>query len=314
MTLSSEFAFEGFRLLKKKPWLFMAWGLAYVLLAVAISAAMIGPFIQLIDHAKSLEAGSQSGKPDIKTVLDFYAAFLPILALAAPLGLIVGAMFRAAVFRAILAPKDKGLFYFKLGGDELRQLVVMLAVSIISALLFLAVSLGAGLLIAATVAATSMLTSLAKGLIIALVSIVVVCAALFFIFTFMVRISLAGAQTFATKEIRIFESVNLTQGNAWNLFVGYFIIFVIAFGIGIVLSIVRLGATLSGVSAFSSMNTATLEAMAKGHMPADMSVFGLPLALVALYFIVQCIVGIVISASYYAASMAAYKELTAEEA
>ena len=304
MTLSSEFAFEGFRLLKKKPWLFMAWGLAYVLLAVAISAAMNGPFIQLIDHAKSLEAGSQSGKPDIKTVLDFYAAFLPILALAAPLGLIVGAMFRAAVFRAILAPKDKGLFYFKLGGDELRQLVVMLAVSIISALLFLAVSLGAGLLIAATVAATSMLTSLAKGLIIALVSIVVVCAALFFIFTFMVRISLAGAQTFATKEIRIFESVNLTQGNAWNLFVG----------IGIVLSIVRLGATLSGVSAFSSMNTATLEAMAKGHMPADMSVFGLPLALVALYFIVQCIVGIVISASYYAASMAAYKELTAEKA
>ena len=130
----------------------------------------------------------------------------------------------------------------------------------------------------------------------------------------MVRISLAGAQTFATKEIRIFESVNLTQGNAWNLFVGYFIIFVIAFGIGIVLSIVRLGATLSGVSAFSSMNTATLEAMAKGHMPADMSVFGLPLALVALYFIVQCIVGIVISASYYAASMAAYKELTAEKA
>ena len=112
MTLSSEFAFEGFRLFKKKPWLFVAWGLSYVLIVVAVIAAMIGPIMQFVQHAKDFESASQSAKPDFKVILDFYASLMPVMAIAAPIGLIGAAMFRTAVFRAESEPNNKGLLYF----------------------------------------------------------------------------------------------------------------------------------------------------------------------------------------------------------
>lgn len=307
MNLNTEFAFEGFRLAKKKPGLIAAWSVIILLLSVIVIGVLFSAFMPLIMSLKELETSTPS---DPKAALAIMSSLAPVIGLAMPLGLVIGAVMRCAVFRALEQSKPKFWGYLGFGADELRQMVLMIAVGLVIGGFWLLLLLGGGLVIGLTVAATSGLIDMAKGMIIGLVSLITVLAGFFVLFAFMVRISLASAQTYATKKIMIFDSLRLTKGNAWNLFVGYFIIFVISIVMAIFMAVFRVMGMGFGMVSLSSFDEQTFKSITQGHMPADLSPFYAAGIFLVIYLLIHIVVNVVTYAAYYAAPMAAYKELS----
>src|SRR6202043_1082431 len=112
---------EGFRLTREHPRAILFWAAAHLIISTAMNAAMISIFG---DRLGALEAGATTRDPNV--ALEAMSKLLPLYLLVIPYGLILLAIFPAAVFRMVLRPNDKGLGFLKLGDDELRLIAVSL--------------------------------------------------------------------------------------------------------------------------------------------------------------------------------------------
>ena len=192
---------EGFRVIGRYPAALAIWALFYVALFVVAFGALaltVGPaFMSAAQH--------QGGAP---AFAEMYKRIGVVALIVGPIVLLGSVTLNAAVFRAVLRPQDKRFGFLRIGGDELRMFVVMLALFVVFALLyFSSVFVGFALL---SGGGRNLIAGLIYGLIV------------FGLFIFLaVKFSLALVITFAEKKIRIVDSWAVTDGHFWSLLATY---------------------------------------------------------------------------------------------
>ncbi|MBI5942082.1 MAG: hypothetical protein HY859_16825 [Caulobacterales bacterium] len=113
-------AFEGVRVVSRKPVTVVVWGAAFL----AIFAAFFGPLIPLVrSHDAIVE----------KVGANPWVMMLAV----APFALFLATVLGAAVYRSVLRPEQSRFAYLRLGADEARLAVFFLALITCTGLLFL---------------------------------------------------------------------------------------------------------------------------------------------------------------------------------
>jgi len=253
----------------------------------------------------------------LRIVRSFFGLFL----LIQPLGLFISAIFINAVYRPILRPDDKGLFYLKIGGDEWRLFLLFLAWIGVAILGYLAlivagiliVVVGAiiyGMVAAGAGGASAAGSSLAGRLIGVAVVLGIFCALIWLA----VRFSLAAPMTFAQKRVRVFGSWRVTKGRFWSLLGCYVLAWIFGLLIGLVGWIVTLcvGAVITGdwttVSSVTVNPRAAMMASGIGALTHIFTIAGI------VQILLSSLIAAVSRVIMYAPMAAAYRDLAAPEA
>jgi hypothetical protein len=203
---ATEAAFEGFRVVRRKPMAVIFWALFYMLIMVAALALIGGSLIGLMGMAEELEATSPTSPEAFMPIL---ASYMAILAVVLPVSLVASAMIYAAVARAVLRPAESAFGYLRLGMDEVRVLVVSLVLFVV----FMALTALLGGIVGVAIAVTAAAEAPALWLLVVLL----VLAAIAVCIWLAVRLSLAIPITMAERRIAIFDSFALTKGRFWPL-------------------------------------------------------------------------------------------------
>ena len=254
---ASDAAFEGFRLVRRKPVALIAWALLYAVLSLASVFAMsnaIGLMVEWGERAEALESAEPT-QAEVMAVFQGFGEVMLSLAWLLPVSLIVGAMLMAAVARAVLNPRAGGFGYLRLGMDEVRVFVVSLVLCILLFCGWLAVGLLVGVLagIAGATGASWMWLVVVLGGLAGVAAIVWLA----------VRLSLAVPITVAENRFAIFDSFALTKGRFWPLLGMAVIAFVMVLVISLLAMVVTLPLNLmTGLESWSFGSNADPEVMA----------------------------------------------------
>lgn len=210
---ATDAAFEGFRLVRRKPMALVAWTLLYAVLSLASLFAMsnsMGGMIEWAERAEALEnAGAAATPADVMAMFQGFGQVMLGLAWLLPVSLAVGAMLMAAVARAVLNPRAGGFGYLRLGMDELRVFVVTLVLGLLMICAWIALCILIGVL--AGIAGASGANWLW------LVAVIGGLAGVAAIVWLAVRLSLAVPITVAENRFAFFDSWGLTRGRFWPL-------------------------------------------------------------------------------------------------
>ena len=254
---ASDAAFEGFRLVRRKPVALIAWALLYAVLSLASVFAMsnaIGLMVEWGERAEALESAEPT-QAEVMAVFQGFGEVMLSLAWLLPVSLIVGAMLMAAVARAVLNPRAGGFGYLRLGMDEVRVFVVSLVLCILLFCGWLAVGLLVGVLagIAGATGASWMWLVVVLGGLAGVAAIVWLA----------VRLSLAVPITVAVNRFAIFASIALTMRRFWPLLGMAVIAFVMVLVISLLAMVVTLPLNLmTGLESWSFGSNADPEVMA----------------------------------------------------
>ena len=122
----SDTAFEGFRIIRDRPGLILAWTGFYLLSLLAMIV------ILLVPNLGTLAAVEVTGQHrDFSQLL---ARFGPALLVALLVAMIMPIMLVTAIYRTVLNPEDKGFAHLKISTDELRMFLISLLVIFIFAM------------------------------------------------------------------------------------------------------------------------------------------------------------------------------------
>jgi hypothetical protein len=297
MKLSIDFAFAGFDIIKKNPLAVLLWGVAamvFGLLSSVLMIAIAGPAIM------ALQAQGETPTADPSQVFGQLGALAPVWLIMIIIGLLSGAIIQCAVFRSQLRPGDGGFGFMKLGGDEVRQVIVTILYFLAFMVFYVLFAVVFGIL-----AAMTGFLGEARG-----IGIFVIVIAGFATFLYIIsRWSLVLVQSYDERKINIFGSLKLTKGAGWTLFFGYLLL-----GIVLIIAVIIIYAILFGATMGASLGSGgdLVSSLQKMTQP-DMS--SLP-ALFTVSFIIQTLVSGLLSGVVYAlmygASVSAYQTLTAK--
>jgi hypothetical protein len=257
MTLSLDFAFEGFRIVREKPRLILLWGLLFIFgngLATCVLIAMAGPALENLSHFTNAS--------DSKTAMALLGQVLPAYAVVFPVSLVVQSVFTCAVYRSSFGLKNTHLAYLRFGGDEMRQIVVTLAFTVMA----LAIYMGCAALAAMVSVAFASASPAAGTAGLALGLLLAGC-----LFTWITsRLSLCSVQSFDQKTFNLFGSWVLTKGQGWPLIGGYLVtlimmafVFILCLGIFGALAMLCNGGDLTTVTSLMSPDMTSLQAYIK---------------------------------------------------
>jgi len=208
----TEAAFEGFRLVRREPRTIAIWAVFSLVASVALMAAMIAAGFGRVMGAST--QGTMT--PEALT------GFLAGEAIAIGGAILIASIMGAGVYRAVLRPAESPLTRLRLGGDELRLILLSLIMGLVFTGLTIALVIPVVLLgVAIGVAGFAghgggepNAGAMVGIVLVVLLGYLLVFAGLVF---FAVRLSLAGVMTFAERRLRVFESWRLTKGRFWRL-------------------------------------------------------------------------------------------------
>ena len=203
---ATDAAFEGFRVVRRRPVVAVAWGLTYLLLYVVMFGFGADKWAALMAAGEALEQSANPSMADFQALGPVYGS---AFALAAPLGLVIGTVLSAAVARSVLRPDESRWGYLRLGMDEVRVLVVTLAISVM-------VGLASGVAMTLVGAAIGFGAASSQPLLI-LVGVLLIFAAFALVVWLAVKFSLAVPMTVDRRKIVIMESFSATKGHFWAL-------------------------------------------------------------------------------------------------
>lgn len=290
---ASDAAFEGFRVARRAPMAIVLWGVLYLVLTVLMLALVGGSMAMVIQEASALET---MGEPSAEAMAPLLMAYASMMGVMFPLSLVFGAVMNAAVNRAVLRPEEKAFGYLRLGGDELRVLVVSFVLSIIFVLLAV-VLFGA---VGVTVGVLTATVSESAGAISALVGFLLA----FCVFIWLVvRLSLALPITVAEKRIAIFDSWNVTKGHFWGLLGMALLAFILTMVVSALLWTVFTVAMLAMGGGLADLEGAALEG---AELMEVLSALGPIAVLAAILLALMSALELVI---LYAPFAAAYRDL-----
>lgn len=291
MTFSAtDAAFEGFRVVRRKPMVLLWWAAFYLVSFFLIFMVAAGPIAGLMAAASDLESMGPGATPeDLEPMMMAYGAILPLVL---PLGILIGAVLNAAIARSVLEPGKSAFGYLRIGMDEVRVAVVSLVLAIVTWLAAV-VSFGvaggiAGFLSAADVPGAP------------LIMVLLFLAALAFLIWLSVRLALAIPITVAEKKFAFFDSFKVTAGRVWGLIGMAIIAFVMTMVVGILTMIIFFPITM-GMGA--TVDWESLEGMnAVGIMQAVGPI-------VFVMIVLQAISSALSAAVMYAPFAGAYRDL-----
>jgi hypothetical protein len=264
MTFSAtEAAFEGFRVVRRKPTALIWWAALYFLLSVASLAAMGAnadawiEFVRISEQMEQAPAGQPPTQEEFMALFNAMFAAIASFAWLLPLQLVVTSVLTAAIARAVTRPGESAFGYMRLSMDEVRVFVVTLVLAIVLFVAWCAAFLCVGVLMGVAFG----IGEAWAGLLV-LVGIV---AAVGLMIWLMVRWSLAVPITVAEKRMAFFDSFAVTKGRFWGLLGMAILAGIMAIVIGLLSTVVVAPLTMmSGVSMFGGMSgddpTAMLEA------------------------------------------------------
>lgn len=293
MTFSAtDAAFEGFRVVRRKPMVLLWWTLAYLAMMALMMLLAIGPITGLVSAAEALEGVTQPAPEDMAP---FMAAFGAMMFLLLPLGLLFGAVLSAAVARSVIEPSKSAFGYLRVGMDEVRVLVVTVALAVLGFLGISVVSLVAGIVSGVAVAAlgdAGFLAAVLFGLAVAV------------LFAWLAaRLSLAVPITLAEKRIAVFDSWKMTKGKVWPIIGMAILAFIMTFVVSILFSFVLFPVMLGLGMTGGWEQLAQLDGAAPAEIFAAMGPF---LAVTVLF---QAIGAALQLAVAYAPFSAAYRDI-----
>lgn len=229
-------AFEGFRVTWEKPKTLLIWTGFFLLVNLLLPLAMFG--LGLNSKMEEFEAATANPSPDPAAAMESLGAVAPLYLLFISVGLVVGAMIAAAVFRLVLDPEDSVRHPVQFGREEARLIVLALAYTLLFTLAVVVAVLVGG--VVAGIAAAAGASPAVGGLIgFALMGGLLYVS---------VRMSLGPVITFSEGRIAIFDSWAMTRGLFWPI-LGAYVLAAIAILIFYLLSAVlaaALGALLAG--------------------------------------------------------------------
>ena len=207
----------GFRLIARRPSLLLAWALAWLLVSLLPQVlpyvvlwpdvvAAYGPVFR--DALAGIEPDQKSAE-----LITLQNHMLPYSLLQLPLTVAGLSVLYAAVYRAVLEPKDKAFAYLRFGRAELWMMATQAAaLGLFILALIAAAILGVIVVLAIRIASgnSDQVTNVATfGTILVCAIVLGWCA---------VRLSMALPMTFAERRFRLLESWALTRGHGWKIF------------------------------------------------------------------------------------------------
>jgi hypothetical protein len=226
---ATDAAFEGFRVARERPRAVAAWILVSIAMTTVQSfmAATLGG-----EAINDLMQAAAAGVTDPQKLAKIYAELAPFALAFMPIALLFYAVSNSAIFRVVLEPQTQGTA-LRLGPQEFRQFALLIIMGVV---MFL-VNLGL-LFVTLSVAALAIrISSAVGGLVAALASLGWAGGLVYFL----LRLSLAGPQTFAERRIRPFGSWHLTNHHIWPVAGTYLLAFIFSIIVLILGSIVLAG-------------------------------------------------------------------------
>lgn len=291
---ATEAAFEGFRVVRRRPLTLVFWSLFYIAVTVVAFSVMGPSLISFVSASEQLE--QSGGTPTLEDFAPLFQMMGLIFAVLLPLSLISSAMIYAAVARAVLRPAESAFGYLRLGMDEVRVLVVSLV-------LFIVFTLAATVLFGIVGA----VAGLAGGAEAPALWIVVVLLAFAFIALLVwlaVRLSLAIPITMAERRIAIFESFGVTRGRFWPLLGMALLAVVMSMVVGLLGTLVFLPLRLvaGDLEGLAGLEGETMASIVQVAWPA-----------IAAWIVINAVMSALQVAVVYAPFSAAYRDIQGQK-
>ena len=255
-------AFTGLRVERKNPGAVIAWAILHLLSVALITWLAVVKFHDVFAKIRAMPV--MQGHPDpaaaqarLHEMMPILQQILPFYGYMIPIALVLASIFICAMNRAVLRPRDSGLGFLRLGPDEFRQFVLMLALAVVQLI-------AGALLVGVALAAGYLTRTIAHGAgnLPVIIGVIVFCLGMIL---FKVKMSLASAQTFATRQMDVFGTWSLTNGQFLPMVATYILAFVLYIVVAIILGLIM---------AVIAMATAGMGGM--GHIgPAHMASFRL---------------------------------------
>lgn len=287
---ATEAAFEGFRVVRRRPMALIFWTLFYLVMIAAALAVLGGSLIGLMSTVQELEQAG--GTPTADDVMPVLQAYLAIFAVILPFSLIASAVLYAAVSRSVLRPNESRFGYLRLGMDEVRVLVVSVALFLIFTVLSVVVFGAVGAI--GGIAWGSDLPALW------IVVVLLVCAAIALFIWLAVRLSLAIPITMAERRIAILDSFAFTKGRFWPLLGMALLAAVMSIVVGLLGSLVAMPIQLAAgnMDALTGLEDESLQVILQTAWPA-----------IAAWIVVNAVMSALQLAVVYAPFSAAYRDI-----
>jgi hypothetical protein len=251
-----EAATAGFRLMARRPFSVLTWGLVtagYVGLIFALFGASL-----MTSVAGLVRSPGQTPTP--QQIIGLIGASIG-MGLLLGLGLLfLSAMVQGAVLRAELEPDKRGFAYLRLGRQELWLIAVNFVTAIVIwaacvvmmiPLFILAGVLGVGAagLAGSNRGAGAVLPMLMGANLVTFIGQIVILGVAIWIWS---RLSMGSVMSFRERQFRLFESWALTKGHALQIFLTMLLVVLILFVAEIVIGII-LGAGV-GATVFANQD------------------------------------------------------------
>ena len=271
---ATDVAFSGIRFVRERPRTVAIWAGAQLIISLVLGAAFVavmGPSLV------QFQGFGRQPSPDPTQAIAMLARIMPMLALAVPAGLIINGVVYATVARATLRPSDEGMGYIRFGGDELRQILLVLLWFVV----IVGAELGGFIVV---LVPTLILTLISKPL--AALGILFGLAVFAALIYGLVRLSLSSAMTFDRKRVELFGSWTLTKGQFWNMLGAYALVIGLALVITILVGIIStaVAAVLGGVGGMAAIFTRNVASVGEFFAPAVLAVTVIRALVTPLYW------------------------------
>jgi hypothetical protein len=228
----SDAAGAGFKLIGSKPVSVFVWGLFMLLVVFTPFILLFGSVVpQFMDMVRD-QAAHPAAPPQMATMMPIFGRLSAAYSLLGLGGIVSAAVINAAVYRAVIEPRNRGFAYLRFGMREIWLIVLYVA----QFLLWIGMIVLAVMAVAIVSTLTGHFAGRSWG---ALSGVISGLLAVFTLITVALRLSMAAPMTFADGEFRLFQSWRLTRGHAWQIFLVALLLFVILIGVGIVVNVVE---------------------------------------------------------------------------
>jgi hypothetical protein len=253
-------AFTGLRVVRRNPGAVIAWAILHLISVAGFTWLMLVKFHDLFAKLRALppmqaHADPAAAQARLHELMPIFHQILPLYAYTIPIGLVLGSIFICAMNRAVLRPRDSGLGYLRLGLDEIRQLILLIALFVVQLVVEIVLF---GVAYAAFVLAKTAMHTGAGSANAHLPMLIGAGVFLLGLTAFEVKMSLASAQTFATRQINVFGTWSLTNGQFLPMIATYILAFVLYLVVGLILLVVMavVGMVTSGLGGMGHLDAA----------------------------------------------------------